>query len=122
MLDATFSALADPTRRLILQRLSTGEAAVSDVAGLFDMSLPAVMKHLGVLERAGLVRSIKEGRVRRARIEAAPMRSAIQWLETYRIFWESNLDSLAAFLEAESASDTEKPKSKTKPQKSKKTK
>jgi DNA-binding transcriptional ArsR family regulator len=100
-LDSTFSALADPTRRRILKRLAAGDTAVSDLAGPFKMSLPAVMKHLMVLQRAGLVRTTKEGRVRRVQMQAAPMRKAVEWLETYRIFWESNLDSLARFLESE---------------------
>jgi len=110
-LDTTFAALADPTRRRIMQRLSTGETAVSEIAGPFQMSLPAVMKHLMVLERAGLVRSIKEGRVRRARLNAAPMRKAAEWIAEYRIFWESNLDSLASYLENEEKTKTQKPKS-----------
>src|SRR5471032_325867 len=99
-LDATFSALADTTRRRILKRLAAGETAVSDLAGPFKMSLPAVIKHLRVLERAGLIRTTKEGRIRSVRMQAAPMRKAVEWLETYRIFWESNLDSLARYLES----------------------
>src|SRR5271154_4176295 len=91
-LDTTFSALADPTRRRILKRLAAGETAVSDIAGPFKMSLPAVIKHLRVLERAGLVRTTKEGRIRSVQMHAAPMRKAVEWLETYRMFWESNLD------------------------------
>lgn len=118
MLDATFSALSDSTRRRILKRLAAGETAVSDLAGPFKMSLPAVIKHLRVLERAGLVRTTKEGRVRRVQMQAAPMKSAAQWLETYRIFWESNLDALAEFLESESeqeaGSKSQKPKTKNK--------
>lgn len=100
-LDTTFSALADPTRRRILKRLAAGETAVSDIAGPFKMSLPAVIKHLRVLEKAGLVRTTKEGRIRKVRMEAAPMRKAVEWLETYRIFWESSLDRLADYLESE---------------------
>jgi len=103
-LDSTFSALADPTRRRILKRLAAGETAVSDLAGPFKMSLPAVIKHLRVLERAGLVRTTKEGRVRSVRMQAAPMRKAAEWLETYRIFWESSLDSLVRYLESEAES------------------
>lgn len=102
-LDSTFSALADPTRRRILKRLAAGDTAVSDLAGPFKMSLPAVMKHLMVLQRAGLVRTTKEGRVRSVHMEAAPMRKAAEWLATYRSFWESRLDSLARYLESENA-------------------
>jgi len=111
-LDATFSALSDPTRRHILKRLSTGEVAVTEIARPFSMSLPAITKHLRVLERAGLIHSAKQGRIRRVGMNAAPLRKANEWLETYRIFWESNLDSLANYLENEE---------KTKPQKTKKT-
>ena len=107
-LDSTFSALADPTRRRILKRLAAGETAVSDIAGPFKMSLPAVIKHLRVLERAGLVRSTKEGRVRSVRMHATPMRQAAEWLAHYRIFWESNLDSLARYLESETESKPQK--------------
>ena len=100
-LDATFAALADPTRRGILKRLSTGVTAVSDIAKPFSMSLPAITKHLRVLERAGLVHTAKQGRVRHVGINAAPLRKAGQWIEFYRGFWESNLDSLARYLESE---------------------
>jgi len=106
-LDSTFSALSDSTRRRILKRLAAGETAVSDLAGPFKMSLPAVIKHLRVLERAGLVRTTKEGRIRRVQMQAAPMRKAAEWLEKYRIFWESSLDNLARYLESE----TENPRS-----------
>ena len=99
-LDSTFAALADPTRRSILQRLVVGETAVSEIARPFSMSLPAITKHLRVLERAGLIHSVKRGRVRRVGMDAAPMRSALEWIDHYRIFWESNLDSLAEYLEA----------------------
>ena len=100
-LNTTFAALSDPTRRHILKRLSTGEIAVTEIARPFSMSLPAVTKHLRVLERAGLIHSAKEGRVRRVGMNAAPLRKANEWLESYRIFWESNLDSLADYLENE---------------------
>ncbi|HWB58545.1 MAG TPA: metalloregulator ArsR/SmtB family transcription factor [Chthoniobacteraceae bacterium] len=103
-LDATFSALSDSTRRRILKRLAAGDTAVSDLAGPFKMTLPAVIKHLRVLEKAGLVKTTKEGRVRSVRIEAAPMRKANEWLETYRIFWESSLDNLVRYLESETES------------------
>lgn len=95
-LDAVFSALADPTRRAIVARLATGEASVSDLAAPFDMSLVAVTKHLRVLEHAGLLHHRKRGRVRYCRLSAAPMRSAVDWLARYRVFWETRLDSLAA--------------------------
>jgi DNA-binding transcriptional ArsR family regulator len=94
-----------------LKRLSLGETAVSDIARPFSMSLPAVSKHLRVLQRAGLVSSVKKGRIRRARISAAPMRKAAEWLATYRIFWESNLDSLARYLESETGPESQNTKS-----------
>lgn len=94
-LDASFSALADPTRRAIIVRLREGEASVSELAEPFDVSLPAVTKHIAVLERAGLLEHQKRGRVRHCRLVAAPMREADDWLSTYRVFWERRLDSLA---------------------------
>lgn len=94
-LDAIFSALSDPTRRAIVVRLAEGEASVSELAEPFDVSLPAVTKHLAVLERAGLLEHHKQGRVRRCRLVAEPMRVADDWLGTYRVFWEQRLDSLA---------------------------
>ncbi len=93
-LDVVFSALSDPTRRAIVVRLADGEATVSELAEPFDVSLPAVTKHLAVLERAGLLEHHKEGRVRRCRLVAAPMRAADDWLSTYRVFWETRLDAL----------------------------
>ena len=98
-LDATFSALADGTRRAILARLSLGEAQVNELAAPFDISLPAISKHLGVLERAGLITRKKDGRIRRCHLDASPLMEAASWIETYRRFWESKLDSLARFLE-----------------------
>lgn len=98
-LDVTFAALADPTRRAILARLATGDASVGELAEPFAMSLPAVSKHLGVLEEAGLLTRQKDGRVRRCHLEPEPMRHAAQWIEQYRQFWESQLDSLARYLE-----------------------
>ncbi|HYY05529.1 MAG TPA: metalloregulator ArsR/SmtB family transcription factor [Candidatus Limnocylindria bacterium] len=95
-LDAVFSALSDPTRRAIVARLATGEASVSDLAAPFDMSLVAVTKHLGVLERAGLLQHRKRGRVRYCRLAPAPLRTADDWLARYRVFWQTRLDSLAA--------------------------
>jgi DNA-binding transcriptional ArsR family regulator len=97
-LDAVFSALADPTRRAIVVRLAEGEASVSELASPFDVSLPAVTKHLAVLERAGLLEHRKQGRVRRCRLVAEPMRLADDFLSSYRVFWERRLDSLAQHL------------------------
>jgi DNA-binding transcriptional ArsR family regulator len=99
-LDAVFSALSDPTRRAIIVRLADGEASVSELAAPFNVSLPAVTKHLGVLEGAGLLVHRKEGRVRRCRLVADPMREAVDWLERYREFWQVRLDSLADHLES----------------------
>jgi DNA-binding transcriptional ArsR family regulator len=99
-LDAVFHALADPTRRGIVMRLAEGEASVSELAEPFDVSLPAVTKHLAVLERAGLLEHHKHGRVRRCRLIAEPLRVADDWLGTYRVFWERRLDSLADHLKA----------------------
>jgi DNA-binding transcriptional ArsR family regulator len=97
-LDVVFSALADPTRRAIVGRLAMGEASVSELAAPFDVSLPAVTKHLAVLERAGLLEHHKQGRVRHCRLVAAPMRAANEWLSSYRVFWERRLDSLSEHL------------------------
>jgi len=97
-LDATFAALSDPTRRAILARLSQGESSVSELAEPFDVSLPAVLKHVHVLERAGLVEHEKEGRVRRCRLKAQPLRQAMSWLDHYRNFWEVRLDALERHL------------------------
>src|SRR3954469_5037784 len=97
-LDATFSALADPTRRAILARLASGEASVLDIAKPFDMSLPAVSKHLKVLERAGLIARGREAQWRPCRIEPAPLKEADDWLEEYRRLWEARLDRLDDYL------------------------
>jgi DNA-binding transcriptional ArsR family regulator len=101
-LSATFAALADPTRRDILSRLASGEHSISELASRFDMSLPAVSKHVYVLQRAGLATVAKEGRVRRATLSARPMRQALEWIARYRRFWETELDLLAAYLESQS--------------------
>lgn len=98
-LDATFAALSDATRRDILARLALGEASVADIADPYDMSLPAVSKHLRVLECAKLVVRRKDGRVHRCRLVADPMKSAVDWIERYRKFWEQQFDSLARYLE-----------------------
>lgn len=99
-LDALFQALADPTRRAMLERLSRGPASVSDLARPFDMSLPAVVQHLAVLEGAGVVRSEKVGRVRTCRIEPAALSQAEQWINERRTEWERRLDRLGAYLAA----------------------
>ncbi len=93
-LDTTFSALADPTRRAILARLASGEATVKDLAAPFDMSLPAVSKHLKVLERAGLIARGREAQWRPCRLTAAPLHDAADWVERYRRFWEESFDRL----------------------------
>lgn len=98
-LDFTFAALSDATRRGILARLAAGETSVSELAKPYDMSLPAVSKHLRVLESAGLVTRRKDGRVQRCNLAAGPMKSAAEWIEHYRRFWEAQFDSLARFLE-----------------------
>lgn len=108
-LDATFIALADPTRRAILVRLMQGEASVNELAAPFDISQPAISKHLKILERAGLVSRSTAGTRRPVRIEAAPMKQAVDWLETYRTFWEASygrLDALLAELQAPVNTDT----------------
>jgi DNA-binding transcriptional ArsR family regulator len=97
-LSTTFAALADPTRRAILARLASGEASVTELAEPFDMSLPAVSKHLKVLERAGLISRNREAQWRRCRLDAAPLRTASDWLEDYREFWEQRFDRLEAYL------------------------
>ncbi|MGH8462482.1 MAG: ArsR/SmtB family transcription factor [Stenotrophobium sp.] len=100
LLDDTFAALADPTRRAILAQLAQGECAVGELAEPHAMSLPAVSKHLAVLESAGLLLREKTGRVVRCRLEATPMQAANEWLERYQIFWRGQLDSLAQFLDS----------------------
>jgi DNA-binding transcriptional ArsR family regulator len=97
-LDATFAALADPTRRAILARLSLGETSVSELAEPFAMSLPAVLKHVGALEGAGLLEARKDGRVRRCRLEAGPLLAASHWIAGYREFWEERFDALDRYL------------------------
>ncbi len=99
-LDATFIALADPTRRAILARLQAGEATVGELAAPFSISQPAVSKHIKILERAGLVTRSSAGTTRPVRIEAAPLRDAADWLETYRAFWDKSYRRLDALLDA----------------------
>jgi DNA-binding transcriptional ArsR family regulator len=98
-LDRTFAALADPTRRAILARLAHGEATVTDLATPFSMTLPAVSKHLKVLERAGLVSRGREKQWRPARLAAEPLKEAAEWIERYREFWEESYDRLDEYLE-----------------------
>ena len=104
-LDTTFGALADPTRRSILARLANGQSTISELASRFDMSLPAVSKHIRVLESAGLATLRKEGRVRRATLVAEPMREAAHWIETYQRFWEHQLEMLAKYVEHATAQE-----------------
>jgi DNA-binding transcriptional ArsR family regulator len=98
LLDRTFAALADPTRRRILENLARGGQCVTDIARPYRMSLPAVSKHVRVLERAGLVRRRRRGRVHHLDLEAAPMKQAADWIEEYRRFWEESLDRLEDYL------------------------
>src|SRR5258706_13831548 len=109
-LDATFAALADPTRRAILARLASGEASVGELAGPFAMTQPAISKHLKVLERAGLISRGREAQRRPRRLEAKPLAEAATWLEGYRRFWEPSFHRLAALLETLQAIDPHTPK------------
>jgi DNA-binding transcriptional ArsR family regulator len=110
-LDRTFHALADPTRRRILAQLTQGERCVTDLAKPYAMSLPAISKHLRVLENAGLLRRRRHGRVHGIKLVAKPLHDAARWVEEYRKFWEGSLDRLAAYLEK----NKEKPAKKGKP-------
>jgi DNA-binding transcriptional ArsR family regulator len=109
-LDRTFAALADPTRRRILTHLAGGNQRVTDLARPFDMSLPAISKHLRVLEKAGLLRRRRYGRVHEINLEARPLKDAAQWVEKYRKFWEGSLDRLAEYLEKANKTAAEKKK------------
>ncbi|MGE5277079.1 MAG: ArsR/SmtB family transcription factor [Acidobacteriota bacterium] len=97
-LDATFAALADPTRRAILARLASGEASVGELAEPFSMSQPAISRHLKVLERAGLISTGRDAQRRPRRLEAKPLAEATRWLERYRVFWEARFLKLDALL------------------------
>jgi DNA-binding transcriptional ArsR family regulator len=99
-LNRTFAALADPTRRRILAHLARGDRCVTDLARPYSMSLPAVSKHLRVLEKAGLIRRRRHGRIHQVKLEAEPLKRAAQWVEEYRQFWEGSLDRLAKYLES----------------------
>ena len=98
-LDLVFSALADPTRRAILARLALGESAVGELAQPFDMTLPAISKHLKVLERAGLIARGRDAQRRPCRLAAEPLREVLEWVSDYRQFWDQRLDRLQAYLE-----------------------
>ena len=98
-LNATFGALSDPTRRAILERLAEGEASVGELAAPFDISLPAISRHLKVLERAQLIRRKPDAQWRRCRLEPTTFKLASDWIERYRQFWEDGLDSLAHYLD-----------------------
>lgn len=106
-LDATFAALADPTRRAILARLASGEASVLELAEPFAMSQPAISKHLKVLERAGLISRGRDAQRRPARLEARPLADATEWLEGYRQFWDESFQRLDALLDELKARDNE---------------
>jgi DNA-binding transcriptional ArsR family regulator len=112
-LNSVFHALSDSTRRAILARLANGDAQVTELAMPFDMSLPAISKHLGVLEKAGLLHRHKDGRIRRCELIAGPLENAADWVNVYRQFWETRLDSLARYLEKDKKPEV-KPQSKSK--------
>ncbi len=109
-LTATFSALADPTRRAILARLASGETSVTELARPFDMTLPAVSKHLKVLERAGLIARTREAQWRPCRLEASPLREVFDWVEHYRRFWEASFDRLDQYLQELQMKDRKDPR------------
>jgi DNA-binding transcriptional ArsR family regulator len=113
-LSATFAALADPTRRAILARLRAGETAVTELAEPFDMSLPAISKHLKVLERAGLITRSRAAQARPCRLAADPLKRAVDWLEAYRKFWEESLDRLDGLLREIQASENRRVRGKEK--------
>jgi len=106
-LNAVFAALADPTRRAIIARLAEGPSSVGELAQPFDMSWPAVTKHLKVLERSGLIAREKDGRVHRCRFEPGPLEGARDWMEQTRAFWEERFDQLARYLESQSMEQTQ---------------
>jgi len=105
-LSTTFAALADPTRRAILARLASGECSVTELAEPFDMSMPAVSKHLRVLERAGLIARGRDAQWRPCRLQPAPLREASEWVEQYREMWEQRFDRLEAYLQELKAKET----------------
>ena len=107
-LDATFAALADPTRRAILARLAKGEASVTELAAPFALSQPAISKHLKVLERAGLISGGRDAQRRPRRLEAKPLAEATGWLDGYRQFWEGSFERLDALLEEMKAKEKQR--------------
>jgi len=111
-LSSTFSALADPTRRAILARLALGETSVNELAEPFEMSLPAVSKHLKVLEGAGLITRGRNAQWRPCKLEAVPLKEAANWIDFYRKFWEASFDRLDAYLERLQSAETVADKSK----------
>ena len=115
-LDATFAALADPTRRAILARLTLGEASVTELAQPFKMSQPAISKHLKVLERAGLISRDRDAQRRPRRLEARPLADANAWLESYRQFWEGSFQRLDALLDEMKTQKAQKQKANERPQ------
>ena len=118
-LSATFSALADPTRRAILARLASGEISVTKLAEPFEMSMPAISKHLKVLERAGLIARGREAQWRPCRLEAGPLKDVSEFVERYRSFWEESFDRLDVYLaELKNKENKEKKKNARKPRKS----
>jgi DNA-binding transcriptional ArsR family regulator len=98
-LDLTFAALSDPTRRAILSRLARGEASVTQLAEPFDLSLPAISKHLKVLQKAGLISQGREAQWRPCRLEAKPLKQAAEWIDHYREYWEASFDKLDSYLQ-----------------------
>jgi len=112
-LSSTFQALADPTRRAILSRLSQGDASVSELAAPFSMSMPAISKHLKVLERANLISRGKEAQWRPCKLEAAPLEAASDWVEQYRAMWEARFDRLDAYLKEVQAKEKKAAKPRT---------
>lgn len=108
-LDAVFSALGDSTRRAILGRLSSGEASVTELAEPFDMSLPAITKHLKVLERAGLITRSRQAQWRPCQLAPEPLHAVADWIEQYRRFWEGNLDNLESYLRELQAQEPKAP-------------
>jgi DNA-binding transcriptional ArsR family regulator len=116
-LSSTFSALADPTRRAILTKLSKGERSVSDLAEPFEMTLPAISKHLKVLEKAGLIQRSRDAQYRPCKLNAKPLKEAAKWVEQYRQFWEERLDRLDDYLAQLQGKPQEKEKKRGRKQK-----
>jgi DNA-binding transcriptional ArsR family regulator len=116
-LSTTFAALADPTRRAILARLASGERSVTELSEPFDMSMPAVSKHLRVLERAGLIVRGREAQWRPCRLEARPLKQVADWAERYRAIWEGRFDRMEAYLQEMAADEKQKKGTKTKERK-----